>query len=197
MRAARILGVAAVLAAAFASPTPAADAGRGRTLAEERHCTSCHGADGRSATPGVPSLAGMPEQVVVLQMIIMREGLRVVPAMMEFAKGLTDSQIEDLGAFFAGLPPGPPDDRGPPDPARMRAGAALSERLRCGACHLPDYRGREQMPRLAGQREDYLLHALTQYRDNQRTGTDTQMSGLLYGLSDADLAALAHYMAQQ
>lgn len=197
MRAARILGAAAVLAAAFASAAPAADAGRGRALAEERHCIACHGADGRSSTPEIPSLAGMPDQVVVLQMIIMREGLRVVPPMMEFAKGLTDSQIEDLGAYFASLPPGPPDDRGPRDPAKMQAGAALAERLRCGVCHLPDYRGREQMPRLAGQREDYLLHAMRQYRDNQRTGTDTQMNAVLYGLSDADLAALAHYMAQQ
>jgi cytochrome c553 len=53
------------------------------------------------------------------------------------------------------------------------------------------------MPRLAGQREDYLLHAMRQYRDNQRIGTDTQMSGILYGLSDDNLAALAHFMAQQ
>jgi cytochrome c553 len=52
------------------------------------------------------------------------------------------------------------------------------------------------MPRLAGQREDYLLHAMIGYRDNKRTGADTTMSGILHGMSDADLAALAHFMSR-
>jgi cytochrome c553 len=189
--------LAVVLVTAASSAGAAPDAARGRALAEARQCLTCHGAEGRSAMPEIPSLAGMPDQVVVLQLIIMREKLRIVEAMAPFAAGLSDAEVEDLGAFFASLPPGPPEDRGPPDPARMTAGQGLTERLRCGSCHLPDYRGRDQMPRLAGQREDYLLHAMRQYRDNQRIGTDTQMSGILYGLSDDNLAALAHFMAQQ
>lgn len=195
MRRQALVLAAAILAAA--TPLRAAEIARGRAVAQERQCHSCHGEDGRSGLANIPSLAGMPEQVVVLQMIIMREGLRVVPAMAPFARGLTDEQIEDLGAYFASLPPGPPADRGAADPTLFAAGQALAGRMHCGTCHLSDYRGREQMPRLAGQREDYLRHALTQYRDNQRIGTDTQMSGVVYGLSDADLTALAHFMAQQ
>jgi cytochrome c553 len=114
-----------------------------------------------------------------------------------FATPLTDAEIEDLGAWFDSLPPGLPADRAPVDATKLAAGAALSQKGRCGICHLPDYRGREQMPRLAGQREDYLRQALTQFRDSQRIGTDTQMTGLLHGYSDADLAALAHYMAHR
>jgi cytochrome c553 len=192
--------VGLLVAATFAATgtaLAAPDSERGRMLAETRHCIACHGSDGRSASAAVPSLAGMPDQVVVLQLIIMREKLRNVEVMKPYAEGLTDAEIEDLGAWFHSLPPAPPDDRGPTDPARMAAGAALAEKGRCGICHLPDYRGREQMPRLAGQREDYLLHALQQFRDGQRIGTDTQMTGVLYGHSDADIAALAHYMAQQ
>jgi cytochrome c553 len=195
----KVFPAAALLAAAL-SPLPSAaapDAARGRAVAEARQCLTCHGAQGLSSTPEVPSLAGMPDQVVVLQLIIMREKLRNVAVMGPFVEGLGDAEAEDLGAFFASLPPAPAEDRGPADPARMATGSALAQRLRCGICHLPDFRGREQMPRLAGQREDYLLHALRQYRDNQRIGTDTQMTGILYGLTDADLAALAHFMAQQ
>ena len=74
-------------------------------------------------------------------------------------------------------------------------GQALSQRMNCGVCHLPDYRGREQIPRLAGQREDYLLGALREYRDNKRVGTDTSMNAVVYAVPNADLAALAHYLA--
>lgn len=83
------------------------------------------------------------------------------------------------------------------DAARFAQGRTLSQRLRCGVCHLSDYRGREQMPRLAGQREDYLLTSMQEYRDSRRSGTDTNMNAVLYGLSEAELAALAHYLAQQ
>ncbi len=53
------------------------------------------------------------------------------------------------------------------------------------------------MPRLAGQRVDYLIASLKEYRDNTRSGADTLMSVVVQGLSDADLAALAHYAASR
>jgi cytochrome c553 len=194
---AAFLGAAAVLAAAFASPAAAAgDAARGRALAEERGCGACHGENGRSATPDNPSLAGQPPDFVGLQMILFREGIRQVPPMNEFARGLSDQQVEDLAAYYASLPPGPPEDRGPRDTALAARGAELSRRLNCGVCHLPDYRGRAQIPRLAGQREDFLLHTMQEYRDGRRVGSDTSMNAVVYGLPDADLAALAHHLAQ-
>jgi cytochrome c553 len=127
--------------------------------------------------------------------MLFREGIRHVPAMQDAAKPLSDADIADLAAHFARLPP-----RSTPGPRKAETygrGAALARRLLCGTCHLPNYAGREQMPRLAHQREDYLLHSMREYRDNRRAGTDTSMNGVLYGLSDEDLAALAHFLAQQ
>ncbi|WP_338025314.1 c-type cytochrome [Crenalkalicoccus roseus] len=190
---ARFLLAAAFAAAAFASPAWAGDLRRGEAAAEA--CAACHGQDGRSQMPGVPSLAGMPAEFTVLQMILFREGLRNAAPMTELARGLSDAEIEALAAWYAALPPGPPDDLPPRDPALAERGRALSARHNCGVCHLPDYRGRAQMPRLAAQREDYLIHALTEYRDNRRVGTDTQMNGIMYGMPDEDIAALAHYLA--
>jgi cytochrome c553 len=192
----RPLLLAAVLVAAASTPPAAAgDAARGRALAEERGCGGCHGADGRSATPDVPSLAGQPADFITLQMIMFRERLRDAPPMPDLAQGLAEEQLEDLAAFFAALPPGPAEDRGAPDGAVVAQGQALSQRMNCGVCHLPDYRGREQIPRLAGQREDYLLRTLREYRDNKRAGTDTSMNAVVYAVPDADLATLAHYLA--
>jgi cytochrome c553 len=65
----------------------------------------------------------------------------------------------------------------------------------CGTCHLPDYAGREQIPRLAQQREDYLLAVMRQFRSGVAPGRDTIMSAALTGMSEQDLADLAHYLA--
>lgn len=158
-------------------------------------CGACHGADGRSVMAGVPSLAGQPASFVTLQMILFREGLREAPPMNQLAEGLSDATIESLAAYFHALPAGPPADRAPFDAALATAGAALATRLNCGVCHLPDYRGQAQVPRLAGQREEVLLAALVAYRDNQRRGTDTSMNAVVYGVPDTALAALAHHLA--
>jgi cytochrome c553 len=188
---------AAVLLAALASPTAAQDARRGAALAAERGCGACHGEKGIAAQPPMPSLAGQPAQFITTQLILFRERLRDAPPMPDLAQGLDDAQIEDLAAHFAALPPGPPPDRGEADAARAEEGAALSRRLNCGVCHLPSYAGRAQIPRLAGQREDYLVHALAQYRDGTRRGSDTNMNAVMYGVTDGQIAALAHYLAQR
>jgi len=51
------------------------------------------------------------------------------------------------------------------------------------------------MPRLAGQRIDYMSAAMQAYRDSQRPGADPMMSNVVVGLSDRDIEALAHYAA--
>ena len=160
-------------------------------------CAACHGARGVSDIPEIPSLAGQPADYLILQMILFREQLRAVPAMAGQLQGRNDDALARIAAFYAALPPVAPPDRGTRDAALMARGAALSGRMQCGSCHLPDYSGRANAPRLSAQREDYLVHALRDYRDNTRIGTDTQMNGLMYGVSDADIAALAHYLAHR
>jgi cytochrome c553 len=67
----------------------------------------------------------------------------------------------------------------------------------CGSCHLQDFRGQKQIPRVANQREDYLAATMKAYRDNKRTGADTSMNGILYKVPDGDIEALAHFLAHQ
>jgi cytochrome c553 len=191
-----ILAAAALCAVLLADPAAAQDARRGQALATHA-CGNCHGDDGRSQQSGIPSLAGHPAEFITLQMILFREGLRRAPPMNDFARDMPDRDIEDLAAFYAAQAPGPPDDRPPREPPLFERGRALADRMRCGICHLPDYRGRSQIPRLSAQREEYLAEALAQYRDSRRVGTDTQMNAVMYNVSNADIAALAHYLAQQ
>lgn len=156
-------------------------------------CAACHGADGNSALQGIPSLAGQPRVFLENQLILIREGLREIAAMKGQLDGWSDADIAALARHYAAQPLRP--TAAARDAALFEQGRQMAGALRCGACHLSDYQGREQMPRLAGQREDYLLLSMRQFRAGQASGRDTQMSAALYGVPDADLQALAHYLA--
>ena len=189
------LFAAAVLAAALASPAAAQDKVRGAALAQV--CGVCHGPEGISRNRDIPSLAGQQAGFITVQMILIREGIRNVPAMRPFAAGLADQDIEDLSAYFASLRPGPPPDLRPRDDALAARGEALIGPRNCAVCHQPTLHGRDQVPRITAQREDFLAHTLAQYRDGIRIGADPQMNGAVVGLSDGDIAALAHYLAHR
>ena len=192
LRLAAALAVAVVMMPAAGAKAPAA----GPTL-EERvcGCAACHGADGNSTTAGIPSLAGQPETFIATQLILFREGLRRSERMAPQAAGLSDETILAMAAHFARLTPRPTGR--PADRDLMARGRVLARAGRCGQCHLPDFSGRAQMPRLAGQREDYLAAALIAYRDEERGGADTTMINVMRGASDADIRALAHFLSRQ
>jgi len=190
--AAVLMAVALSLAAPFAV-LAAGDAARGRDKAEA--CAACHGPAGNSETPLTPSLAGQPATFVEMQLILFRAKVRKVPAMQEMARPLADADIDDIAAFYAAQQPA--RQAGPRRDERFRRGAELADAMRCGQCHGRDYLGGGQMPRLAGQREDYLLHAMRDFQGNARVGFDTSMLGILYGVAERDLEALAHYLARQ
>jgi cytochrome c553 len=157
-------------------------------------CAACHGADGNSQIKGSPSLAAQPTLFVENSLILMREGMREVPAMKGMLDGVTDAEVIELANFYSALTlVTPPADT---QADLFNKGEQLASGMRCGICHLPNYMGREQMPRLAGQREDYLLHSLLQFKNNQAVGRDSNMAASVYGVADADLQALSHYLAR-
>lgn len=157
-------------------------------------CAACHGADGNAPLAGSPSLAGQPKIFIENQLVMIREGMRSIPMMQGLLSGVTDEDIAAMASHYAALPlKKPPTER---DAKLYPLGEKLSKEMRCGICHLPNYMGREQMPRLAGQREDYLLHSMRQFKSNQAVGRDTVMAASLYGVSDDDLKAMAHYLSR-
>jgi cytochrome c553 len=186
-------GVAIALAAGAVYAQSKADPARG--AAKAAACAVCHGTPDRQPLPGMPTLAAQQEQFLVLQMFLMREGLRDVPQMAGTLKDFSDRDFDDVAAFFAGQKP--PRVEPSRNPKLHAGGAALAKGMACGSCHLGDYSGQRQVPRVAGQREDYLAATMKAYRDNKRVGTDTSMNGLLYKVPDSDIQALAHYLAHQ
>jgi cytochrome c553 len=157
-------------------------------------CGSCHGEKGVSAAPETPSLAGQPVLYTQIQLFLFREGQRVNPVMSPMAEGLTDDELTALSEWYARQPP-PAAAATAPDPALDAKGRELAVTHRCGVCHLPDYSGRDQIPRIAAQHETYLLQALRDYKNGARSGDGAQMAEVVYALSDDDLKAVAHHIA--
>jgi cytochrome c553 len=184
-----LLPLAALAVLALAAPALAA-APPERLAA----CLGCHGPDGQSRTPETPSIGGQPPFFVMAQLFLFREGRRANQPMSEAARPLGNADLRALAEAVAALPP-PSPPPGAPDAARFARGQALARRRHCVVCHHPDFSGREQTPRLANQREDYLLKAMAEFRSGARIGYGGTMTQELLGLGDADLADLAHYLA--
>lgn len=159
-------------------------------------CESCHGKGGNSEIARTPSIAAQPVTFLENQLVFIREGLRNAPVMEPIARGMKDEEITALARHFSAqearlVAPAAADA------ALLARGRELAAQRHCGQCHLPTFKGRDQMPRLAGQREDYLVETMIAYRDGKRTGADTTMIEVLDGLPDADIRALAHFVARQ
>jgi len=157
-------------------------------------CHACHGPAGQSVLPETPSLGGQPSFFVVAQLFLFREGRRNNAPMVEAAKGLTNDDLRAFAGYISRLPPPAPTPDAP-DAARLARGLAVTRQHPCGVCHNPDFSGREQMPRLANQREDYLLKAMREYKSGSRIGYAGAMATELQRLSDDDLQDVAHFFA--
>ena len=157
-------------------------------------CAACHGADGNSVIAGTPSIAAQPRVFLENYLVMTREGVRGNPVMQGMLKGAADKDIVALSKHFSALKAKPGSDQ--VDRKLFEKGRNLAARNRCASCHEAKFQGKEQMPRLAGQREEFLAEMMLQYRKNTRAGGDTLMNAALHGIPEADFKALAHYFSR-
>jgi cytochrome c553 len=150
-------------------------------------CLVCHGEKGQSETPEVPSLGAQQAPYTLIQLYLFRERMRTIEIMNEMTKGLSDDDLRKFSDFIATLPkPQPPSD----------GTQILAQQNHCGFCHNPDFAGRDNVPRIANQREDYLLKTLREYKSNTRHGYDASMADVVAPLTDEQLVELAYYIAR-
>jgi cytochrome c553 len=157
-------------------------------------CAGCHGEDGNSALEGVPSLAGQPVKFLEGQLRLFRGGLRASQAMAPLVQGVSDRDLGALASHYAALEPAA--ERAALDEALFAKGRAIAETRVCGSCHAADLHGGAEVPRLAGQREEYLSASLLAFRENRRPSSDRVMNAAMERVPDDQIRALAHYLAQ-
>lgn len=170
----------------------AADVAAGKQKAEL--CTPCHGENGISQTENIPSLAGQPDQFIQWQVVYFRAGTRKNEQMQPIVEQLNNDDIRNLGAYFTSLTP--PKGKTDDNPDLSRKGAQAAAGRRCASCHTDSYAGTKAVARIAGQRQEYLLKALHDYKSGARSGGgQAAMADVAYSLSEEEIEALAHYLA--
>lgn len=203
---ANMLMAIALVGSAF-SAQAAGDATAGKN--KSAVCGACHGADGNSAIPNFPKLAGQIPAYTVKQLKDMKEGLRSVPEMAGIVPGLSMQDMEDLAAHYAAQTPQP----GAADPAFVERGQALFRAgnadagvTACAACHGAVGKGMPEagFPALAGQHSAYLSAQLKAFRaagredhEGKRRANDGEgkmMRATAARLSDDDIQALSSYI---
>jgi cytochrome c553 len=158
-------------------------------------CLACHGDSGQSQNPEVPSLGAQQAYFVTVQLLMFRDRMRVVDPMNDMAKGLADADLQSFADIISKLP-APQPVAGSVDDARMERARALVEQNHCNFCHTPNLAGQQNVPRIADQREDYLLKSLRGYKDNSRRGYDAAMSDVVAPMTDEQFQDLAYYIAR-
>ncbi len=178
-------------AATAATAATAVYAERFRTV-----CAACHGVDGRSDMAGTPVLAGQHSLYAITQLFLFREGRRSNEAMVGLAKLMKDADLRGFSDFIGTLPPVPaPAPATPPDAARMKKGQLLAQEHKCVFCHGTDLDGGQGVPRIGGQKEDYLRMTLHGYKSGNRPGYTRAMPEALSQVPVEDLDLLAYYVA--
>jgi cytochrome c553 len=177
---------------------PAGNAQTGATKAIV--CQACHGANGNSANPEWPSLAGVGADYIAEQLKNFKEGKRANPIMMPNAMALSADDMADLAAYFDSLV----NTGLEADPSYWQAGEKLyrgGDAARgipaCMACHGPTGRGNEpaKFPALRGQQSVYLSKQLNDYASGARTtGPNGIMQTIAKRLSPEDIRNLASYL---
>jgi cytochrome c553 len=189
------IAVIGILVVAFAcgSFAYAADVAAGKQKAEM--CVGCHGDNGISQIENIPSLAGQPDQFIQWQLVYFRAGSRKNEQMQPIVEQLNNEDIRNLGAYFASLTPpkGPQDD----NPDLSGKGKQAAAGRRCASCHTDSYAGTKAVARVAGQREEYLIKALHDYKSGVRSGGgQAAMADVAYPLSEEEITARAHYLSR-
>lgn len=184
-----------LLAASFSGiqAANAADAAKGEKLSQT--CLGCHGAPGlRNPSPvyAIPMIGGQHADYIVSALKAYKEKTRSHKTMQAQASNLTDEDMADIAAFFAGM-------TGNSRPSLVNtAKAKVGEKASaaCAACHGKtgdsDLSG---FPKLAGQYESYLVQSIKEYRSGDRE--NIIMSGQVSNLSIGEIEALAAWFASQ
>ena len=89
--------------------------------------------------------------------------------MQPIVEQLSNEDIRNLGAYYASLPP-PKTPKPDDDPELSSKGAQAAAAGAAPSCHNDNYAGTKAVARLAGQREEYLVKALRDYKSGERSG---------------------------
>lgn len=156
-------------------------------------CGYCHGENGNSKRPHIPNLASQNPIYLFHSFEKFANGERIDYVMSKLAKSLTLEDRVNIAVYFSQQKVEPAAVT--PNVALVQQGESLFQRT-CTACHGSHAEGKETMPRLAGQPDEYIRKALNRFRTNDPSRAGSVMVGVASTLSEAEIEALAAYLTQ-
>lgn len=177
----------------------AGDAAAGKTKSVT--CQACHGADGNSANPLWPKLAGQHAGYLAAQLADFKSGKRKDPTMSAMVAALGDADMQDLAAYFAdqAITPGAANpDLVASGEKLYRGGNSKSGVAACIGCHGPKGAGNPaaKFPSLSGQHADYVAKTLTDFRSGTRANDPNgMMRDIAAHMTDAEIKAVSSYVS--
>jgi len=174
--------------------------------AKLEYCKTCHGLSGegyRGYYP-MPRLAGQQPKYLENQLRAFIERRRVNPVMFSVAHALTPGMFSALPAHFKDLNPAPlggaPREHVALGRTIFEEGLPEANIAACSACHGPEAKGHEEIPRLAGQLFPYTVKALTYWSKERGQGagkddTAAIMVPTTHNLNEAQIAAVAAFLS--
>ncbi len=156
-------------------------------------CLACHGENGNSSMPNVPSLAGQNARYLYLQLRDFQEGRRDNAMMTPMTAGLSKADMQELANYFAGQKL--TNKRFATDPEKVKKGIAKANETLCAMCHQGEFKGQNEIPKVAGQNFDYVVKTLKDFKAKDRNNDAGNMTSVASTLSEEDIDNLAHYIA--
>ena len=192
--------IALSMTVASAGVSAAGDAKAGKAKAVS--CGGCHGADGNSANPSWPKLAGQHAGYIAKQLADFKAGKKRSDALMGGqVTTLSAQDMADLGAYFA-------KQTGSQGAASEKLAAAGAKLYRggnkkkgvaaCIACHGPTGAGNPaaNFPKLSGQHAAYVEKAMKDFRSGARSNDmNKMMRNIAEKMSDKEITAVASYIS--
>lgn len=170
------------------------DVAAGKVLAEKT-CKACHGVDGGGVAPAIPHLAAQRESYLLASLNEYKDGKRTHAALRDIATHMSEADMRNVAAYFAGLPPiQSTADKDVKSTSPYEKGKALA--AGCAKCHGEGGNAKTPgTPTLAGQQPHYLVAAILEYhRDDRKM---TSMKSIMRDSDRLDLESLALYFAAQ
>ena len=166
----------------------------GKVIAKA-NCTGCHGMDGKGITGDIPNLAAQVESYLSASLHAYKEGKRTHAALRDLTKKMSDADIRNIAAYYAGLPPLKNAVMAGTQDIHEKGKAAATA---CAACHGVDGNSVTQgIPSLAGQQPEYFISAVRSYLDGKRKIASKEKEVMVSPLNQVDLEAMALYFASQ
>ena len=145
--------------------------------------------------PNVPAIAGEIDNYLQWQPVYFCEGRRKNELMSPIAQDLADKDVRNLGAYFASLPKPSAPTNDLADASLIDAGKKAVADHRCAACHTDTFQGAAGAPAITHQHHDYLIKALTDYREHARPSTGVgAMNDAAASLTYDDIKAISAYL---